>query len=57
MRAEEREYEDGKARFSIDDLRNVVNEYCDCGGLGPSDAGVCTACLIWHALMSELGEP
>ena len=29
-------------------LREAVNEECSCGGKGPSDEGVCTACRIWH---------
>lgn len=34
-------------------VREAVNEECECGGLGPNDSGVCTACCIWHRVYTK----
>lgn len=38
-----------RARFSVAQLREVVNLTCQCGGGDPSER--CSACLVWHHLM------
>lgn len=37
------------ARFSVEQVLEVVNLSCQCGGGDPSDC--CSACLVWHHLM------
>jgi len=44
-------------RFSENELRNAVNEYCTCGGKGPEDPDACPACMVWHYLVTFREEP
>ena len=40
--------------ISEDQLSNIINNYCSCGGRGPND-DPCDACAIWHELL-EFGD-
>lgn len=39
-----------KITISEEQLSNIINTYCSCGGRGPDD-DPCPACSIWHDLM------
>lgn len=38
----------------VENLGKVVNEYCTCGGRGPTDSRACPACLVWHDMKEFL---
>ena len=40
-----------KIIINEDQLSNIINNYCSCGGRGPND-NPCSACAIWHELVS-----
>ena len=37
-------------------LMCAADEYCSCGGMGPTDPGVCVACLVYHAAIEYLND-
>jgi len=37
----------------INDLQREVYNECTCGGSGPYDKEACSACMIWHRLITS----
>jgi hypothetical protein len=41
---------DAQPRYSEIQLQLAMESQCTCGGMGPEDPGVCSACMVWHDL-------
>lgn len=42
----------GNINITEERLSIIINNYCSCGGRGPSD-DPCQACAIWHEINGE----
>ncbi len=44
-------YDELNELYTLEEIREAVNNQCTCGGGGPEDEHTCPACQVWHELV------